>query len=443
MDLKFHGYQEVALNEIYESTGVIWVAEMGAGKSAVSLRAIRELIDTGEIDRAVVFAPLRVAQVTWIEENDKWGFGLRVETLAGKNAAKRNMVLNERSWNVLMVNYELAPWLEQTGFKADERVAVFFDEVTKLKSPTSKRRKAVRKITDGAASRVGLTGSPHANGRLDYWGIVDAVYPNAWGRSFYAWRAQHFRSVDPNGHVWKELPGCGEKIDADYAARCFKVDVPKFSEPVPVFDSVVLPPKVMKQYRELEKDMVATFGDDIEILALQQTTVGIKLRQVASGCVLDEMGEVVDVHSTKIDAVREIVEASGDNCLIVYQFKAEVDRLREIWPDMPVLGGGTSAKDAQSAMQAWNRGEVPVMALHTMSASHGLNLQAGGRRLIWLSLTYSQESHEQVNARLARQGQTRTVYVHYVTASETIDDKIARSLASKKQQQIKLMDAID
>lgn len=120
-----------------------------------------------------------------------------------------------------------------------------------------------------------------------------------------------------------------------------------------------------------------------------------------------------------------------------------MDRLKAIWSDMPVLGGGTSAKDAQAAMKAWNRGEVPVMALHTMSASHGLNLQAGGRRLIWMSLTYSQEAHEQVNARLARQGQARTVYVHYVTASGTIDEKIARSLASKKQQQIKLMDAID
>ena len=441
MALELHDYQLKALDELYESTGVIWVAEMGAGKSAVSLRAIRELIDAGEVDKAVVFAPLRVAQVTWSAENDKWGFGLRIETLAGQSPTKREEVLG-RSWDVLMVNYELAPWLEQTGFRADERTAVFFDEVTKLKSPTSKRRKAVRKLTERAASRVGLTGSPHANGRLDYWGIVDAVYPDAWGKSFYAWRAQHFHAVDPNGRVWKELPGCDEKIDADYAARCFKVDVPTFSEPVPVFDDVVLPPKVMKQYRELEKEMVATFGEDVEIMALQQTTVGIKLRQVASGCVLDDAGEVVDVHDGKFDAVREIVEASGDNCLVVYQFKAEVDRLREIWPDMPVLGGGTSAKDAQAAMDAWNRGEVPVMALHTMSASHGLNLQDGGRRLIWLSLTYSQEAHEQVNARLARQGQSRTVYVHYVTARGTIDEQIARSLARKQQQQVRLVDAI-
>lgn len=441
MALKLHDYQERALDELYESTAVIWVAEMGAGKSAVSLRAIRELIDAGEIDRAVVWAPLRVAQVTWIDENDKWGFGLRVETLAGKSAAKRREVLHG-DWEVLMVNYELAQWLDKEGFKTDARTAVFFDEVTKLKSPTSKRRKAVRKITDEAASRVGLTGSPHANGRLDYWGIVDAVYPNVWGRSFYTWRAQHFRSVDPQGHIWKELPGCDALIDADYASRCFRVPVPVFSEPVPVFDEVVLPPKVMRQYRELEEEMVATFGDDVEILALQQATVGIKLRQVASGCVLDEAGNVIDVHNTKVDAVRDIVESSGENCLIVYQFRAEVDRLRAVWPDMPVLGGGTSAKEAQEAIAAWNRGEVPVMALHTMSASHGLNLQSGGRRLIWLSLTYSQESHEQVNARLARQGQENTVYIHYVTAKDTIDAKIARALASKKDGQLKLMEMI-
>lgn len=439
--LKFHDYQEAALNEIYEATAVIWVAEMGAGKSAVSLRAIRDLIDAGEIERAVVWAPLRVAQVTWTDENEKWGFGLNVVTLAGKTAVQRRAAL-AGGWDVLMVNYELAPWLDKEGFRTDERTAVFFDEVTKLKSPTSKRRKSIRKITDTAASRVGLTGSPHANGRLDYWGIVDAVYPESWGRSFYTWRARYFQAVDPNGHVWKELPGCGEIIDADYASRCFKVNVPVFSEPVYVFDEVELPPKIMKQYRELENEMVATFGDDVEILALQQATVGIKLRQVASGCVLDELGNVIDVHAAKLDAVRDIVESSGENCLIVYQFKAEVNRMRAVWPDMPVLGGGTSAKDAKKAIDAWNRGEVPVMALHTMSASHGLNLQAGGRRLIWLSLTYSQEAHEQVNARLARQGQKETVYIHYVNARGTIDAKIAKALAGKKDGQLKLMEMI-
>lgn len=439
--LKFHDYQEAALNELYESTAVIWVAEMGAGKSAVSLRAIRDLIDAGEIRRAVVWAPLRVAQVTWTDENDKWGFGLRVATLAGKTAAQRRSVL-AGSWDVLMVNYELAPWLDKEGFRTDEHTAVFFDEVTKLKSPMSKRRKAIRKITEAAASRVGLTGSPHANGRLDYWGIVDSVYPGAWGKSFYTWRAKYFRAVDHQGHIWKELPGCDELIDADYASRCFKVEVPVFSDPVYLFDEVVLPKQIMQQYKELEKEMVATFGDDIEILALQQSTVGIKLRQIASGCVLDELGNVIDVHNTKIDAVKDIVESSGENCLVVYQFRAEVDRMRDIWPDMPVLGGGTSAKEARDAISAWNNGKVKVMALHTLSASHGLNLQAGGRRLIWLSLTYSQEAHEQVNARLARQGQKETVYIHYVNAKDTIDAKISRALASKKAGQLKLMEMI-
>ena len=126
----------------------------------------------------------------------------------------------------------------------------------------------------------------------------------------------------------------------------------------------------------------------------------------------------------------------------MYQFRAEVAKLREIWPDMPVLGGGTSAKEARQAIEAWNRGEVPVMALHTASASHGLNLQSGGRRLIWMSLTYSQEAHEQVNARLARQGQKETVYIHYVTARDTIDAKIAKSLSGKQAAQLTLKEMI-
>jgi len=438
--LRFHDYQEEALAHLCRKSNVIWVAEMGAGKSAVSLQSIKTLIARGDIDRAVVWAPLRVAQVTWVEENEKWGFGLRVETLAGKTAAQRKKVMAS-DWQVLMVNYELAPWLEQQRFEAGNRTAVYFDEVTKLKSAKSKRRKSIKKMMAFAGRRVGLTGSPYANGRLDYWGIVDAVFPSVWGLSFYAWRASYFQAVDQFGHVWRELPGCAEALDQDYANRCFRVEVPVFSDPVPVFNDVVLPRGVMRQYEELEKECVARFSGT-DIMALQQTTLGIKLRQIASGVVLDELGDAIDVHDTKVNAVREIVEDSGENCLIVYQFRAEAAKLRDIWPDMPVLGGGTSAKEAREAIEAWNRGEVPVMALHPASASHGLNLQSGGRRLIWMSLTYSQEAHEQVNARLARQGQKETVYIHYVTARDTIDAKIAKSLSGKQAAQLTLKEMI-
>lgn len=66
------------------------------------------------------------------------------------------------------------------------------------------------------------------------------------------------------------------------------------------------------------------------------------------------------------------------------------------------------------------------------SAAHGLNLQAGGRHLIWMALPWSWELWTQATARLYRQGQTRPVMVYRVVAVGTIDERILRVLADRQ-----------
>ena len=50
------------------------------------------------------------------------------------------------------------------------------------------------------------------------------------------------------------------------------------------------------------------------------------------------------------------------------------------------------------------------------SAGHGLNLQNGGRLIVWFGITWSLEKWQQANARLHRQGQTKPVIVHTLIA---------------------------
>lgn len=77
-----------------------------------------------------------------------------------------------------------------------------------------------------------------------------------------------------------------------------------------------------------------------------------------------------------------------------------------------------------------------------MSAGHGLNLQAGGSKLIWFSLPWSLELYQQTVARLYRQGQDRTVSVFHILARGTMDEAVAQALVRKDLTQERLLRAV-
>lgn len=63
-----HEYQKKAIEFIRANREAALFLDMGLGKTVITLTAIREMVDAGEVKRVLVIAPLRVAAVTWPEE---------------------------------------------------------------------------------------------------------------------------------------------------------------------------------------------------------------------------------------------------------------------------------------------------------------------------------------------------------------------------------------
>lgn len=80
--------------------------------------------------------------------------------------------------------------------------------------------------------------------------------------------------------------------------------------------------------------------------------------------------------------------------------------------------------------------------MHPASGGHGLNLQAGGHRIIWFGQTYSLELEQQFNARLDRQGQKEVVIVNKLVCSKTVDQDVIRAQKAKTRGQDALMEAV-
>ena len=68
---------------------------------------------------------------------------------------------------------------------------------------------------------------------------------------------------------------------------------------------------------------------------------------------------------------------------------------------------------------------VDVLLVHPASCAYGLNLQQGGRHVVWYGLNWSFELNDQGNCRLYRQGSPyEKVYVHYLVVQGCEDEDV-------------------
>jgi hypothetical protein len=422
-------YQNRVVTRFYESAGVLAVLKMGAGKTISALTAIRELIDDGEIRHALVIAPKRVAELVWKQEAEAWEHtsGLAVRVLTGTPAQRSAALGLSGAGDVTVCGIDNAQWLVEQLEKLPPDHPIFdllvLDETSKFKDPKSKRAKALRGLIERFKNVWGLTGTPRPNSLLDLWGPMQLITrKKLWPRSFYKWQRDHFFMPDPYGYDWAVLPGHAETIMAEAAPWTMTLDdadMPELPQLSILLEPVELPPAAREAYDSMEKRLFT--GD---VVAVNSAVAVGKLAQIANGFIYGgDSPYPVKLHDAKRDWLEEKKEAlGGEPAILVYEYIEDARLIGEVFGDPPVLGRGSSEKDARLAVEMWNRRQGQYLVIHPAAAGHGLNLQAGGSRMLWISPPWSAEMWDQTIARLHRPGQADHVMVHVCCATDTIDD---------------------
>ena len=81
--MKLRPYQEEAADFLFGNDRAMILAPVGAGKTAITLTAMADMIRTEFLNRFLVVAPLRVAASVWPQEARKWAPKLRVAVATG------------------------------------------------------------------------------------------------------------------------------------------------------------------------------------------------------------------------------------------------------------------------------------------------------------------------------------------------------------------------
>lgn len=460
-------YQKTAIAWVQDHPRCLLFLDMGLGKTVSTLTAFMELQAYGEAERMLVVAPKKVAESTWSDECAKWEHlrGLRVSVVLGERK-RREAALREDA-DVYVTSRDNFVWLCEHYRNRLPFDMVVLDELSSFKTPGSLRFKAARRALPDVARIVGLTGTPAPNGLKDLWAQVYCIDGGArLGRFVTHFRQRWFDVRTVNNIPVKITPkrGAQEEIEAAIGDITLSMQAKDWLElPEMIINErlVRLDEKAMRRYRDFERQEILLFADEsahtgqmgadrpgLPARSLENGTAGgsviangaaslmNKLSQFANGAVYDDEKSWHAEHDAKIEALKECVEAADTPVLVYYQYQSDRERISK------ALGKETRVYADERDLHDWNAGKIPVLLAHPMSTAFGLNMQQGGRHIVWYSTGWNLELWLQGNARLHRQGQERPVVVTALVAAGTVDERMMRSLREKKSVQSALLDNI-
>jgi len=422
---------------------------VGIGKTAATLSAINELFASGKTKGVLIFAPMRVVNLTWPMEIEQWDDFSWLKVANLRNQAGKRAFL-QGSAHIYLCNFEGIPSLlsliEQRKTLPYDTLVI--DESTKIKNPSAKRPNAYRRVVPHEKHKRiwALTGTPAPNSLMDLFAQTRFVDGGVrLGRSFNMFQQTYFSPSGYNSYVWEEKPNAQEAIQnrlSDITLTLRSKDWLDIPDTEVIDIEVLLDKDSLNKYKDFEEELILEVASGEEITASNAAVLVGKLLQFTSGAVYDTDSIWHEVHSLKIKALELIVKNAGEPVLVACAFKHEQDRMRKAFPKAHFFADAKTESAQKELLKKWNAKEIPMLVAHPKSVGHGLNLQHGGRTLVWFTLTFSREDYEQMIARLSRRGQEDIVRVYRLMCPNTVDYAVATVIEEKKSTEDRLLKAL-
>lgn len=452
----FREYQKWMADCMIKLPGVYIAAEMGLGKTAASLFAAAVLLQSYEVTKVLIVAPINVAENTWPDEIAKWSFSRWLDYTVITGDEDERIAALQRDCPIHIINRENLSWLKDClGVRGWTYDMLIYDEARRLSGGMKRTKPNKRKDGTVGVKRVSefgilskmrfkfkrvvlLSGTPTPEGLQDLWGpifIIDkgkrlgdskTAFYNRWFRYDTDRRKYH-----PFDHSEREIMGAIRSIfyslkEADY------LKLP----PLLTRDHYVrLPPKATEMYERFAREMVL---EEFDLEAVNGGVLTNKLLQMANGSVYLEDHTSRRIHDEKLDVLESIMEEHyGQSVLVAYSFEFDKEAIKKRFPYVRLFG------ETRNDLRDWNAGKIRMLLTHPASAGHGMNFQFGGHIGVWYGLTWSLELYLQFRKRLHRSGQeAAAVILHRILAKYTADEVVAKALDTKGARQDRITDAV-
>ncbi|MGI6464563.1 MAG: DEAD/DEAH box helicase [Methanobacterium sp.] len=420
--------------------GAALLMEMGTGKTLTTIALIGRAFLNGLISRALIVAPLSVANV-WAEEFEKFAaFDYVLAVLEGDSGKKADTLrhMTGTDLQVVVLNYE-STWRLEEELRKWKPDVIVCDESSRIKNPNAKQSKALHRLAKLAKYRLILTGTPIQNNPLDFFSQYKVLDESIFGPSYYAFRSRYATLGGYGNHQivgYKNLPELVQKAHS-VAYRVTKEEALDLPEMVDETRYVTLDPQGMKIYESLE---AASYAELLkgEVVVRNILTQLLRLQQVTGGFIRDDKGgPVQQVSKAKLMALEEIIDdvlGEGKKLVIFARFVPEIDAISKLLAEKGIkhsVISGEIKNRSEQVQQFQENPEVKVFVSQIQTTGLGLTLTAANTAIFY-SMDFNYANYSQARARIHRIGQRNTcTYIHLV-AKDTIDEKVLKTLQRKE-----------
>ena len=389
--------------------------EQGLGKTVQALAAM----EAEEAYPALVICPASL-KLNWEREANKWLPNRTTAVVSGRKAIDLDGV------DIVIVNYDVVgPHVRRLA--ALRARTLVLDESHYCKNPQAQRTKAVAELAAALrpdALLLALTGTPLVNrpkelvpqlrilGRLGAFGSGAELE-----RRFGA-------GTERERLHWHLRRTC-------YVRRLKKDVLPQ----LPAKRRAVVPFDLSneREYRHAERDLRAWISERFSSSEELKSRVDSAMRAEALVKVnalrqLVGVGKLHAAHAWIADFL-----TSGEKLVVFAAHRAVQRDLMERFPDAAhILGDDTPAERDAQVQRFQSDPDVALCVCSLRVAAHGFTLTAASD-VAFLELGWTPAEHDQAEDRAHRIGQTDSVTAWYLLAADTIDERMAALIDSKRE----------
>ncbi len=436
---KLLNFQKEGLDFLLKSSGNALLAdEMGLGKT---VQTLAYLASEKQAFPALVIAPL-VTLNNWQREIEKFmkrksRNGRLVENeVPTSTIIRRGKTEELGKFDFYIINYDLLFKRLNDLSQLDIRTIVC-DEVQYLRSKTTKKYNAVKKLTalPSIKYRIGLSGTPIYNRGSEIWPIIDILRPGLLGN--FNEFCEYFCYVNEQGKaivLKSKRESLRNQLQKHVMLRRRKTDVLKELKDKVRYKEVIDADtnyyfneldRIWKKLEEEQKDAESAFDKSSSYQRAIQSE-----RQAAGIAKLPHV----------INFVTNIMEI--EESVVVFCHHRSIHNLlhQNLSDFSPVsIIGGQSDKVRQEQIDKFQNGESKLMIAGLRAGNVGINLHRA-KYVIFAELDWSPAIHRQAEDRLHRIGQKNTVFAYYLIGNGTLDNHVANVLVDKSYEIDSIMD---
>jgi SNF2 family DNA or RNA helicase len=457
-------YQDFVLHYTWKNKLAALFLDMGLGKSKITLDTAGLLYLNNEINGLIIVAPKGVYG-NWTAKEIPKHLPAQVPykvvqwktPLTKKKTDELTELLTnkEKCLNILVINID-ALITEKGKFVLDQFLKTYqtlmvIDESTKIKNPKAKRAIEAHTFGQKAKYKRILTGSPITKSPMDIYAQSAFLSKELLGfGNFYAFRNRYaiLKEITTfGGRTFKDEVGyqnldeLTEKLQK-FSVRMTKEQCLDLPEKQYLTRQVELTPEQRKYYNQLKDESLIVLEDD-EVSVTMILTQILRLRQICSGYLATDNGELVEIKHNRLEELEDTIEEINGKVIIWADFIPSIKTIenflvKKYGPRSTVTYYGAT-KDRETPIERFeNDPDCRFFISNPSVGSMGITLNAANYALYY-ERDYNLINRLQSEARNYRIGQKNKItYIDFL-APDTIEEDIVEALVNKYELSAKVL----